>query len=158
MTLHRRFKPVLPLTAKMRVKGGIHSGEAIRRADTSLRAMREGCLASIDALLDRLDVLAKPAQQSAAGIEQLYRSSSDILDLCGPAGQVGLDAAARSLCDYLDRIAEGERLDLRGVNVHVSAMRMLHRTPASGAERSAVLAGLGQLTALQARPATGGVQ
>lgn len=158
MTLYRRFKPNLPLTAKMRVKGGIHSGEAIRRAETSLGEMREGCLASIDAILDRLDVMARATQQSSAGIEDLYQSGSDILDLCGPAGQVGLDTAARSLCDYLDRIAEGEHLDLRGVNVHISAMRMLHRTQASGAERAAVLAGLGQLTALQARPATGGVQ
>lgn len=142
----------------MRAKGGIHAGVAIRQAEKSLGEMREGCLTSIDAILDRLDVMARAPQQSPAGIEDLYRSGSDILDLCGPAGQVGLDAAARSLCDYLDRIAEGERLDLRGVNVHISAMRMLHRTQASKAERAAVLAGLGQLTALQARPATGGVQ
>jgi hypothetical protein len=158
MTLHRRFKPILPLTAKMKVKGGIHSVEAIRRADKSLEAMREDCLASIDGILDRLDVQARLQRSSPTDIELLYRSSSDILDLCGPAGQVGLENAARSLCDYLDRIAEGEPLDLRGVNVHVAAMRMLHRTQASNAERAAVLEGLSQLTTLQARPAPGGLQ
>jgi hypothetical protein len=158
MTLHRRFKPVLPLTAKMRVKGGVHSVEAIRRADKSLAAMREDCLASIDGILDQLDVQARLQQPSPTDIEGLYRSSSDILDLCGPADQAGLENAARSLCDYLDRIAEGEHLDPRGVNVHVAAMRMLHRTPASAAERAAVLEGLAQLTTSQARPASEGLQ
>lgn len=151
MTLHRRFKPILSLTAKMKVKGGIHAGEALRRADASLGEMREGALSSIDVILDSLDVMARPKQQTTAGIEEMYRSCTGILDLCGPTGQVGLDTAARSLCDYLDRIAEGEQLDLRGINVHVSAMRMLHRTQASDAERAAVLSGLDQLTNLQSR-------
>lgn len=119
MTLHRRFKPNLSLTAKMKVKGGIHAREALKRADTSLGEMREGALSSIDAILDSLDVMARQKKQTPAAIEEMYRSCTSILDLCGPAGQVGLDTAARSLCDYLDRIAEGEQLDLRGISVHV---------------------------------------
>jgi hypothetical protein len=146
MTLHRRFKPNLSLTAKMRAPGGIYAREALRRAAVAMDGMRAQCLAGIDRILEQMEswTASSPSGQTD---DAIYRLSGDVVDLCGPAAQEGLEVAARSLCDYLDRRAEGEALDPRGIQVHLAAMRLLHRSSAGPVEREAVLDGLARLTA-----------
>lgn len=147
MSTFRRFKPKLALTKMMKEAGGMYAVEALRRADENLGELREGCLVNIDDVLDRLDAMAKAGIDTGPDFETAYGLSSQIIGLSGGAPELKLEEAARSLCDYLDRLAEGERLDLRGIGVHVSALRLLHRSPAGPQERRTILDGLAQVAA-----------
>lgn len=146
--MFRRFRPSLSLSAKMKLPGGMHAGEAIRRADETLLTLQETCLTGIDDALNRMEELIAAGKTSQMDLEGMYSVASSVIDLCGGVAQGGLETAARSLCDYVDRIGEGERLDQRGVAVHVASMRLLHRTAATPAERQVVLDGLEQLSSL----------
>lgn len=146
--MFRRFRPNLSLTAKMKQPGGMHAGEAIRRADATLETLQEGCLTGIDEALDKIEAMIAAGRASTPDLHGMYVASANVIDLCGGVAQGGLETAARSLCDYLDRLEEGERLDHRGIDVHVASMRLLHRTGASPAERQVVLDGLAQVSSL----------
>jgi hypothetical protein len=152
MSVVRKFRPKLNLTKLMKSPGGMYVNEALKRADQALEAMQEECLSGVDEALDKMEALRKGAPGAALDIETMYTLSSSVIDLCGGITQTGLETAGRSLCDYLDRLGEGERLDLRGVDVHIASMRLLHRSPAPPEARKAILDGLAQVVALQSKP------
>jgi len=148
MSAVRKFRPKLALTEMMKKAGDISASEALRRAGQALHAMEEECLGGVDAALDALDAQVKTG---ALDVEEMYRLSSDIVGLCGGLSTAeGLDVAARSLCDYLDRVGEGETLDVRVVAVHNASMRLLHRSTAESAARKEILDGLAKVVARQA--------
>lgn len=148
MSAVRKFRPKLALTEMMKKAGDISAGEALRRAGVALSAMEEECLGGVDVALDALDAQFKSGQ---VDVETMYKESSDIVGLCGGLSTAeGLDEAARSLCDYLDRVGEGEPMDLRVIGVHIASMRLLHRSAAESEARKEVLDGLARVVARQA--------
>lgn len=153
MSVVRKFRPKLALTALMKAPGGMYANEALKRADVALDGLKDQCLDGIDVALDQMEGLRKVSSDGKFDIETMYALSGGVIDLCGGASQGGLETAARSLCDYLDRLGEGEKLDLRGIDVHISSMRLLHRSPAPPEARQAILEGLAQVVARQAKRA-----
>lgn len=144
MSVVRRFKPKLALTEMMKKTGDISAREALRRAGEALHDLEEGCLGGVDLALEELESQLKAAQPD---IERMYTLSSDIVGLCGGLSAEGLDVAARSLCDYLDRVGEGEPFDGRIGAVHVASLRLLHRSDAPSKARAEILDGLAKVVA-----------
>lgn len=144
MSVVRKFRPQLALTEMMRKSGDISAREALKRADTALHEMEEACLGGVDVAMEELESQLK---SSSPDIERMYKLSSDVVGLCGGLSAIGLDDAARSLCDYLDRVGEGEPLDHRVAAVHVASMRLLHRSDAPREARQEVLDGLAKVVA-----------
>jgi len=147
MSAVRKFRPKLALTAMMKKAGDISASEALRRADEALHAMEDVCLNAVDVELAGLEQELRTAPQP---LEQMYKRGSDIIGLCGGLSAEGLDVAAHSLCDYIDRVLEGEALDVRILGVHVASMRLLHRSQADSAARQEILAGLAKVCAKRA--------
>ncbi|MFN3522456.1 MAG: hypothetical protein ACK4YQ_09420 [Phenylobacterium sp.] len=148
MSVVRKFRPKLALTEMMKTVGDISAREALRRAGTALQAMEEDCLNGVDAALESLEAQLKAAQPDT---ERMYGLASDVVGLCGGLSAHGLDMAAKSLCDYLDRVGEGEALDQRIAAVHVASMRLLHRSAAPREAREEILDGLAKVVARHAR-------
>lgn len=144
MSVVRRFKPKLALTEMMKKTGDISAREALTRADTALHEMEEVCLGEVDIAMEELESQLKTG---APDTERMYKLSSDVVGLCGGLSAIGLDEAARSLCDYLDRVGEGEPLDHRVAAVHVASMRLLHRSDAPREARQEILDGLAKVVA-----------
>lgn len=144
MSVVRRFKPKLALTEMMKKTGDISAREALKRAGTALHELEEGCLTEVD---DALAELERQLKTSPPDIERMYKLSSDVVGLCGGLSAEGLDVAARSLCDYLDRVGEGEPLDVRVATVHVASMGLLHRSDAPREARHEILEGLAKVVA-----------
>lgn len=151
MSVVRKYRPKLNLTALMKKPGGMYANEALKRASEALEAMQDECLNGVDDALEKMEALRKGVADKGLDIETMYALSASVIDLCGGVAEEGLETAARSLCDYLDRIGEGERLDLRGVDVHIASMRLLHRSPAPPEARLAILDGLAKVVALQSK-------
>ena len=143
MIVVKKFGPTA-LGTKMRARGGIHVGEALKRAEQAVRDQREGCLAEIDRALARL---SEPGLKNP----EIYNEASNIVSMC-VGDDEALAMAARSLCDQLDAGEADASVDRRAVEVHLAALRTLHRTVADAETQRAVLAGLRRLSGLRQPP------
>ncbi|WP_374570138.1 hypothetical protein [Phenylobacterium sp.] len=152
MSVVRKFLPKTALTKMMKEAGDISASEALRRADVALGELEAGCLDAVDQALDALETSAKSAQPD---LDAMYKHSADIVGLCGAFPAEGLDEAARSLCDYLDLVSEGEPHDLRVTGVHIASMRLLHRSDAPSEVRRQIVEGLAQAAARHHQPSKG---
>ncbi len=135
--------------------GGVTVRSALAGAEENLSALRDDCIAAVVEAVTSLEQLmeTEPADP-IAWLEEAYRLSSSILDAAGPFGLDDVAAAAFSLCDLADRLANAGRLEKEWVAVHVRSLRLLLQLPADAAEgRREVLAGLERVTARAPRPA-----
>lgn len=137
------------LAQLMTQKGGIYVSEALRRADAALEVLREPSLQGIDSQIAALDALLAAEVDAAARAKGLYDRAADIISLSGAERNEAVQVAARSLCDLLDEFLDGADVlpasALAGVQVHVAAIKLLHRTPADPAVHAPILRGLASL-------------
>jgi hypothetical protein len=141
MTVVRRFFPDVRLKRLIAAGGGMRTCDALERAEHELGAIREDCLAGVDAKIERVFELAHEGEEAA--LEQCYMTSNEIFAEAGAFGLGELSAAAHSLCALLSAPERG-RIPLAAISVHIDAMRAL-RTPQverNDALRRAVLAEL----------------
>ena len=142
MSVVRKFHVTTNLSKLIKAPGGMYVPEALKRGDAAIEASRETCLSEVDESLDAMDALAaKPGFDP----EAMYLLATRLINFCGVFADDSLATAARSLCELLDRSGEVGRRDDRGVQVHLSSLRLLHRTEADAATREAILAGLAQV-------------
>jgi len=142
MSVVRKFHVTTNLSKLIRAPGGMYVPEALKRGDAAIEASRETCLTEVDQALEAMEALvATPGFDP----EAVYEQSARLIAFCGVFADDSLATAARSLCELLDRSGEVGRRDDRGVQVHLSSLRLLHRTEADAATREAILAGLAQV-------------
>lgn len=142
MSVVRKFHVTTNLSKLIKAPGGMYVPEALKRGDAAIEASRETCLTEVDQALEAMEALvATPGFDP----EAVYEQSARLIAFCGVFADDSLATAARSLCELLDRSGEAGRRDDRGVQVHLSSLRLLHRTEADAATREAILAGLAQV-------------
>jgi hypothetical protein len=147
----RTHRPANRLAAVVETRGGVTLSEAIERAEQGLEAMREDCMAVLDAKIAQIEACtAAAAFSSKAGeIRKVYALANEILNEAGTFGLTELSIAGRSLCDLTVARRGDEALDVRAIRVHVEALKSLRRPEAHGDPkvRAAVLEGLRKVTA-----------
>lgn len=142
MSVVRKFMVTPRLASLIKAPGGLYVAEALKRGAAAVEASRDTCLSEVDAALDEMDALAKTPGFDP---EAMYNQSARLICFCGAFAEDSLATAARSLCELLDRAGEAGRRDDRGVKVHLSSLRLLHRSEADEETRKAILAGLSQV-------------
>jgi len=121
----RKFRVKTRLANMIREPGGIHVSEALKRGEAMIAAQTEVCLDQIDVCLENIQVLfADPSHDP----EQMYRLSTDIINLCAVLTYPALAEVALSLCELIDQAGEGARPKRQAVQVHIASMKLLHRT------------------------------
>lgn len=153
MSVVRKFHVTTNLSKLIKAPGGMYVAEALKRGAAAVEASRETCLMQVDEALAAMEALvAKPGFDP----EEMYELSTRLITFCGVFADDSLATAARSLCELLDRSGEAGRRDDRGVQVHLSSLRLLHRTEADAKTREAILMGLAQVVERYDRDARGG--
>jgi len=142
MSVVRKFHVTTNPSKLIQAPGGMYVPEALKRGDAAIEASRRTCLTGVDQALEAMEALvATPGFDP----EAVYTQSARLITFCGVFADDSLATAARSLCELLDRSGEAGRRDDRGVQVHLSSLRLLHRTQADAKTREAILAGLAQV-------------
>ncbi len=123
-------------------------GTTIRRINQQIEAqidpLRPEGLEVIDARVTELEqTTTTRGEDEASWLADIYRLSSQALDIAGPLGLLDIAKAALGLCDLTDRFIHAGFSDLASIQVHVHALRLLvANRDLSEAAREEVLAGL----------------
>jgi hypothetical protein len=146
----KKFKVETRLSTHAFRPGGITVGDALKRADTALEAMRGPCLDSIDAALAEIDARFGPTAAGRADEPywDLYRLASNIVDASIFFKDADLDKAGRAMCQLVRLCKALDAWDWVAVDLHIDALRMLRTVgpSLSAKERMAVIKGLHQVT------------
>jgi len=119
--------------------GGLTIERALLNADAIVEEKKDAILEKIDELVERIEGAYKSGQFDG---EEIYRISSEIVGLSAVEKDGSLADAAISLCEAIDRSTGIGDRELRIVQVHIDAIRMLHRSDAGPSVHSVVLEGL----------------
>jgi len=145
-----RFTPIKSRLSKIiRQPGGTTVKGALKDAKRNVEKLRLECVAEIDAKLGQIQAGFGQAEERPgdAALDELYRSSNDIVGLAGLFDLVELGEAAFSLCELVDRLKGADQWDWPAVEVHLNALALLRRATPGAVENQHVLAGLRKLTA-----------
>ncbi len=129
--------------------GGTSTRSALKAVNEALEPLRAEGHARVGLAISELEAALAEADRTPrdALLTLLYARATAVLDAAGPFGLDDLCRAAFSLCELADRYGRNDRpVDVRGVAVHVQALRLLHGSADMPAEaRSAVLDGLARV-------------
>lgn len=146
MTPVRKLRVRNRLGAMILDGSGVSFARATAQAEKALEAMRPGLMVSlreqIEGLAGRYGEIAG-AGRDGADFMAVYNDVMAIIDLSAAAPGAGVDQAAHSLCDVIDRCAMADRWDWPAVEVHISALQLLaSEAPLDAAARQGMLDGL----------------
>ena len=116
---------------------GVSRTEAVARADGKVEEIRAESLAYIDANLESLTRLMAAAAVEPPSIEKLYDAGAAIADTAGVFGLAPMGRAAHSLCELLSQFEQAGCWKPEPVQLHVSALLVLRRGPASDSDPAA---------------------
>ena len=119
--------------------GGLTIERALLNADIIVEEKRDAILEKIDELVEKIELAYKSGKFDG---EEIYRISADIVGLSAVEKDGSLAEAAISLCEAIDRSTGVGDRELRIVQVHIDAIRMLHRSDAGPGVHNVVLEGL----------------
>ena len=154
MSTARFSIPKIRLAALLRKPGGRTVADAIQKAEANLESIKQDCRNELLSLVDQADekfaVLGEGFDE--AGLTDLYAVAARGIGNGAFAGAPGVDQALSSLCDLLDHLRTGERLDREAIGVHLRAWRLLliENLPPAGADE--ILSGLQKVSARAAPP------
>ena len=133
MSRVRFVKPQYKLSQQIDEPGGRTVQVAIQSAEEGVGTLKAACVAAVDKQLGELDqafaVLPDTFDDAAMG--KLYHCSTSLIGICSAADLKEMDKAAYSLCDLLDRMTASRRMERGAIAVHVQALHLLRRPPAS---------------------------
>ena len=125
---------------------GITAGEAIKRGDEAMAALRVPCVQTIEDALSEIERRfgASALERSREPLPDLYLLASRIIDLAGFMPDTGIDQAANVLCEIVDMSILAKRTPWEAVDVTIGALQLL-RTQGnrfSADQRAAIIMGL----------------
>ena len=159
MTSARFTIPKHRLAEQLRTPGGLPAAEALAAAQDNLKALKEPCLAELQALLEAAEaVFARLGDDfDDARMAELYDVAVRGIGLGEVGGSGAVDVAMHSLCDLIDNLRGQQRHDAEAVGVHLRAWRLLMGAALPPEGVQAVLAGLTKVGALYTTPKPQGV-
>lgn len=128
--------------------GGKTIADALEDAQSNLDEVRQESLGVLRTKLEEIQALGRKSEiaPSEATIGDLYKLSSEVLDIAGLFGLPELGHAAFSLCELLDRLKSKKAWNWPAVQVHLHGLLVLadpDKTPPEG--RQSVVDGLRQV-------------
>ena len=144
MTTVRKFRAKTRLSTLIKEPGGIHVSEALKRGEAAIALQSDTSLNLIDVSLARIEALLADPKSDP---EEMYRCATDIVGLCAVLPDPALSEVARSLCGLLDHSSETGRLKPQAVQVHISSMKLLHRTGLDAQASQEILESLTRMVA-----------
>lgn len=130
--------------------GGMSMEEAVRAADANLEAIRGRLLASVEAILERMQALGGAHGHGPDGraLNDLYALSNTAIGVAGAAGLHALAQVCLSLCELIDRLQAAGAWNGPALRVHLDSLRRLGPGASdSGAEQEAIVAALKRVVA-----------
>ena len=124
-----------PLAKAIQTPGGRRVAQLLARAEKNLLTIRDNLVEALDRHLavmedTRAAVGAGPAD--GPHLEMLYKCAGDIVTVAAACGFEALGRAAYSLCELTDQMREQGYWDPAGLDVHLSALRLLRSEQAPG--------------------------
>jgi hypothetical protein len=154
MTVVRKFRVKSRLARVAFAGGGMRVKEALEGAEQVMNDARADFQPKLDTELERVCKLVGERSLTPEDFEEFYRSCSLLIEHSWCAGCDGFIQAAYSLCDLVDRCSEAHEWDWPGLDVHMSALRLLRDNGAALSEehQAAVLDGLRKVNLRLAAP------
>ncbi len=129
-----------------RLPGGKSIDEAVRHAEAKVAGVRERCIAALSGKASELVVeLAALKTAETPNFDRAYAVSNSVYGVAGAFALPGLAEAAASLCDLIEGVRGGDRINWAALDVHVDGIRLLIAEGEGGAQP--VLAGLRRVRA-----------
>ncbi len=146
MSAVRRIRVPNRLAAVVRKPGGKTVAEAVASAEANLEAIREDCVAAVDAILAamvELSTLLK-TQPTAENQTRLYELADEMIGVASIAHLPAIGTAAFSVCELLDAFVEKQAWNWDAVAVHLNGLKLLRAMgdQINAAARDQVLDGL----------------
>jgi hypothetical protein len=140
----RWFEQKSRLTQMIDKPGGTTVRRIVQQIDAQIDPLRPEGMDVIDFRVAELEgATAARGGDEAAWLRDIYRLSSQVLDIAGPLGLADISKASLGLCDLADRFSNAGRADLASIQVHVHALRLLVSNPGlDEAARAEILSGL----------------
>ncbi len=142
----RKYRVINRLTQLALNGTGMRVEDALNRADAGLRTLQPGFEKTLEQVIGQMAADFGPAagmRRDEADFTDLYGLALRVIDASLGAPTSGVDQAAHSLCDLVDRCSQEARWDWPAIEVHIASLNLLlvSRT-LSPDGREAVLTGL----------------
>ena len=127
MSAVKRIRVPNRLAAVVRKPGGKTIAEAVAGAEANLEAIRDDCVAAVDALLAAMGELTTvlKAMPTAENQARLYELADEMIGVAPIAHMPAVGAAAFSVCELIDAFAETSAWNWEAVAVHLNGLKLL---------------------------------
>jgi hypothetical protein len=127
MSAVKRIRVPNRLAAVVRKPGGKTIADAVAGAEANLEAIRDDCVAAVDAILAAMIELstllkAMPTPENQA---KLYGLADEMIGVAGIAHLPAVGTAAFSVCELVDAFSETGAWNWEAVAVHLNGLKLL---------------------------------
>ncbi len=127
MSAVKRIRVPNRLAAVVRKPGGKTIADAVAGAEANLEAIRDDCVAAVDAILAAMTELATvlKAMPTAESQAKLYDLADEMIGVAAIANLPAVGTAAFSVCELIDAFTERQAWNWDAVAVHLNGLKLL---------------------------------
>ena len=127
MSAVKRIRVPNRLAAVVRKPGGKTIADAVAGAEANLEAIRDDCVAAVDAILAAMTELATglKAMPTAENQAKLYDLADEMIGVAAIANLPAVGTAAFSVCELIDAFTERQAWNWDAVAVHLNGLKLL---------------------------------
>jgi len=127
MSAVKRIRVPNRLAAVVRKPGGKTIAEAVAGAEANLVAIRDDCVAAVDAILAAMVELSAvlKAMPTPQHLSKLYELADEMIGVAAIAHLPAVGTAAFSVCELVDAFTETGAWNWEAVAVHLNGLKLL---------------------------------